>query len=286
MPPHDGFLALSPREVRVYDAAFARMFPTDASSAGAREIGAVHFLDQALAGAYYDHRDTYRQAALAFDAAAQARWGRPFADGTESAQDQLLGDLERGNVAGWTSPPQAPFFALMRQHLLEGLFSDPIYGGNIDKLGWKTLGHPGIWLENSAEEQLQETPVTKGGKIQSLADIGYALGKQKVHFEVPGYDPQRGAAPAAKHADVVLVGVGGVGGMIAPTSGEVFVCGEPLSRLRDHHRARARRRLVGFVFQELALLPGTTLRENVLLPLVPEGGPTPAQRAPLKLAKR
>jgi putative ABC transport system ATP-binding protein len=69
-----------------------------------------------------------------------------------------------------------------------------------------------------------------------------------------------------------------LGGMIAPTSGEVFVCGEPLSRLRDHHRARARRRLVGFVFQELALLPGTTLRENVLLPLVPEGGPTPAQR--------
>jgi len=73
--------------------------------------------------------------------------------------------------------------------------------------------------------------------------------------------------------------LGLLGGMIAPTSGEVFVCGEALSRLRDHHRARARRRLVGFVFQELALLPGTTLRENVLLPLVPEGGPTPAQRA-------
>lgn len=216
MPPHDGFLALSPREVRLFDAVFARMFPTDASSAGAREIGAIHFLDQSLAGAYYEHRESYRQAALALDAAATSRWGRSFADGTESQQDSLISDLQHGRIEGWASPPQMPFFAMMRQHLLEGLFSDPIYGGNIDKLGWKTIGHPGVWLENSAEEQLQETPVTKGGKIQSLADIGYALGKQKVALEVPGYDPQRGAAPAAKKADVVLVGVGGVGGVIAP----------------------------------------------------------------------
>lgn len=73
--------------------------------------------------------------------------------------------------------------------------------------------------------------------------------------------------------------LGLLGAMIAPTSGEVVVCGESLSRLRDHHRTRARRRLVGFVFQELALVPGMTLLENVLLPLAPDGGATPAQRA-------
>ena len=32
----------------------------------------------------------------------------------------------------------------------------------------------------------------------------------------PGSIPQRGAAPPAERADVVLVGVGGVGGFIAP----------------------------------------------------------------------
>ncbi len=73
--------------------------------------------------------------------------------------------------------------------------------------------------------------------------------------------------------------LGLLGAMVTPTRGEVIVCGEPLSRLRDHHRTRARRRLVGFVFQELALVPGMTLTENVLLPLVPEGGATNAQRA-------
>ena len=72
--------------------------------------------------------------------------------------------------------------------------------------------------------------------------------------------------------------LGLLGAMITPTSGETIVCGEPLSRLRDHHRTQARRRLVGFVFQELALVSGMTLMENVLLPLVPTGGATDAQR--------
>ena len=73
--------------------------------------------------------------------------------------------------------------------------------------------------------------------------------------------------------------LGLLGAMVTPTSGEVIVCGESLSRLRDHHRTRARRRLIGFVFQELALVPGMTLTANVLLPLVPDGGATFAQRA-------
>ncbi len=68
-------------------------------------------------------------------------------------------------------PDQGSFFELLRSHLQEGLFSDPAYGGNRDKLGWRFLGHPGVWLENSAEENLSPDPVTKGGRIQSLADV-------------------------------------------------------------------------------------------------------------------
>ena len=39
------------------------------------------------------------------------------------------------------------------------------------KLGWRVLGHPGIWLTNTAEENLAAEPVTKGGRIQELADV-------------------------------------------------------------------------------------------------------------------
>ncbi len=62
-----------------------------------------------------------------------------------------------------------------------------------------------------------------------------------------------------------------LGGMLLPTSGEVFLDGVAVSRLREPQRARLRRRQVGYLFQDLALIPGLTVLDNVLLPLVPDG---------------
>ncbi|MFO0642280.1 MAG: ABC transporter ATP-binding protein [Polyangiaceae bacterium] len=62
-----------------------------------------------------------------------------------------------------------------------------------------------------------------------------------------------------------------VGGMLSPTSGEVYLDGEATSRLREAHRADVRRKKVGFVFQDLQLLDAMTAIDNVLLPRVPEG---------------
>jgi putative ABC transport system ATP-binding protein len=61
------------------------------------------------------------------------------------------------------------------------------------------------------------------------------------------------------------------GGMLLPTSGEVSLRGEPISRMRDVHRTDLRRRHVGFVFQDVQLIEGMTALENVLLPSVPDG---------------
>lgn len=72
--------------------------------------------------------------------------------------------------------------------------------------------------------------------------------------------------------------LGLMGGMIAPTSGDVTIRGESIVHLRDAHRTTLRRERIGFVFQELALVPDMTLMENVLLPLVPTGGATPVER--------
>jgi putative ABC transport system ATP-binding protein len=66
-----------------------------------------------------------------------------------------------------------------------------------------------------------------------------------------------------------LLGV--LGGMLLPSSGEVRLEGEAVSRLRDEHRAEVRRRKVGYLFQDLALIPGMTVLENVALPLLPDG---------------
>lgn len=72
--------------------------------------------------------------------------------------------------------------------------------------------------------------------------------------------------------------LGLLAGMIAPTEGEVYLDGKPITHLRDHHRALVRRSLVGMVFQEFALVAGMTLEENVFLPLVPQGGPEEPER--------
>ncbi len=65
-----------------------------------------------------------------------------------------------------------------------------------------------------------------------------------------------------------------LGGMVPPTSGEVRVLGRSITHLRDRHRSELRRKDVGFVFQELALVPELSVEENVFLPLVPDGGPS------------
>lgn len=73
-----------------------------------------------------------------------------------------------------------------------------------------------------------------------------------------------------------LLGV--LGGLVTPSSGDARVRGESIVRMRDHHRTRLRREVVGFVFQELGLLSGMTVLDNVLLPLIPQGGPSRADR--------
>ncbi len=38
----------------------------------------------------------------------------------------------------------AAFFGALLDAAMEGFFSDPIYGGNRDKIGWKLVGFPGV----------------------------------------------------------------------------------------------------------------------------------------------
>jgi len=56
-----------------------------------------------------------------------------------------------------------------------------------------------------------------------------------------------------------------------PTSGEVLIAGQPVGKLSRNARARLRRRVIGYVFQDFNLLPGLTAGENVSLPLELDG---------------
>lgn len=54
-----------------------------------------------------------------------------------------------------------------------------------------------------------------------------------------------------------------LGGLSAPTSGEVWIDGESLQKMGDAERTEVRQRKVGFVFQKYNLLPTLTARDNI-----------------------
>jgi putative ABC transport system ATP-binding protein len=59
-----------------------------------------------------------------------------------------------------------------------------------------------------------------------------------------------------------------LGGLDAPTSGEVLLEGRPTSKLSDKELTLARRHKIGFVFQFFNLVPVLTVEENIALPAI------------------
>lgn len=134
-------------EARVVAAACERIFPRDANGPGAIDAGVSIYIDRQLAGPY--GRDKYRYVKGPFVTSVPEHGyqgkatprqiyregiralGR-FADLSVDAQDRALGQIEH-----------SPFFELLRRHTIEGMFCDPMHGGNTGLAGWKLIGYPG-----------------------------------------------------------------------------------------------------------------------------------------------
>lgn len=214
--------ALTAFESRVADALFERLFPADENGPGAGAIGVLDYVDRALAG--HDSRlvPLYQAVLAALDASATSTFGHGFADLPSDRQDALVQHLSEGRLDG---PPgaeeQRVAFAQLRAHLQEGLFADPAYGGNRDAAGWRLLGHPGVWLHNSAEENLCAEPVTKDGTVRTLADVADELPHDEAEERWTREAYGNALSPKSTDGvDVLLVGVGAMGGLVAQTFAE------------------------------------------------------------------
>jgi putative ABC transport system ATP-binding protein len=74
----------------------------------------------------------------------------------------------------------------------------------------------------------------------------------------------RGASGSGKSTILSLIAA-----LSKPTSGEVIVDGERISKLPDNFASEYRRHSIGFVFQKYNLIPSLSVKENIILPLVP-----------------
>lgn len=70
-----------------------------------------------------------------------------------------------------------------------------------------------------------------------------------------------------------------LGGMLAPSSGHVYLDARSIYRLSEADRAELRRARLGFVFQSFNLVPYLTALENVQLPLLLAGKGADEQQA-------
>jgi ABC-type lipoprotein export system ATPase subunit len=119
-----------------------------------------------------------------------------------------------------------------------------------------------------------------------------ALSAKDVHrtYKLGGHDVNvlRGVTLDVAHGErVFLCGASGagkttllytLGGLEKPTSGDVFINGQPLYAASGSRRAMLRNTALGFVFQNYHLLPELTALENVMLPSM-IGGKLAMERA-------
>jgi gluconate 2-dehydrogenase gamma chain len=103
----------------------ARILPAVDGRPGAREAGAVYFIDRALATFNSAQKTLYADGIGDLN----RRAGSNFATLTPSRQDELLREIE-----------QTPFFQTVRFDTLIGTFALPSWGGNRDFAGWRLLG--------------------------------------------------------------------------------------------------------------------------------------------------
>jgi gluconate 2-dehydrogenase gamma chain len=120
-----------------------RIWPAAPGKPGATEVGVLNYIDLALAGAYADEQDFYRRGLAQLDAYCRSAHGKPFVQLDAATQDDVIRAVETGKATGFVWPTAPAFFNTVRTHTMEGMFADPVYGGNKNFAGWRQVSFPG-----------------------------------------------------------------------------------------------------------------------------------------------
>jgi len=134
-------------QAKEIDAIIARIIPTD-DMPGAREAGAVYFIDRALTTFASDDQNAYREGLLQLQARIQEVFPgvQKFSAATPEQQDEILRSFDQNTQAGrrraFSAGAGQNFFETLRVHTIIAFLIDPDSdsGGNRDGVGWKVIG--------------------------------------------------------------------------------------------------------------------------------------------------
>ncbi|HZP94072.1 MAG TPA: gluconate 2-dehydrogenase subunit 3 family protein [Burkholderiales bacterium] len=148
------------QEASFVEAAVARLIPRDELGPGAQEAGVPTFIDRQLAGRWGAGERLYRSGPWRQGTAGQGyqlpftpaelfrnalrALDSGFAQMPVQKQDAYLDALHK-NKRDLNGVPSNVFFETLLALTIEGFFSDPVYGGNRDMVGWKLIGFPGAY---------------------------------------------------------------------------------------------------------------------------------------------
>lgn len=148
--------ALSAAQLKTLEAFMDRLVPKDENGPGAVECGAANYVDRALAGALAAEKEAFLEGLAGVDTFARSTHNAAFSELAPEIRDELLTAMDSGTATGFANA--RPFFNRVRRLTLEGMFSDPYYGGNKNFAGWDLIRYPGPRLAVAPEDQKMGTP--------------------------------------------------------------------------------------------------------------------------------
>ena len=165
--PNEALMFFTPDEFHATDAASERIFPKDDIGPGASDLNAAIYIDHQLAsqwgvnakdyrmGPWYKaeptqgdqirllRKDLFRLGLKRLDEYSNEKHDKNFADLEDKEQDKILETFENGDGGSISGTSSANFFKLLQQLTMEGVYADPMYGGNNEMAGWSMREYPG-----------------------------------------------------------------------------------------------------------------------------------------------
>jgi len=188
--PVETWLVLTADEAAFFSAVADTMIPADALSPSGTDCGIPVFIDRQLASAWgagasmyragpfhpglpeqgyqlpLTPRDYFAEGVQAANAWSRKAYGKVFDRLAPEQRAEALTAMEAGKAEFENFDARA-FFQRLLTIIMEGFFSDPIYGGNRGKASWRMLGFPGL-------------PATYSDKIEQYRNKRYVAEPQSI----------------------------------------------------------------------------------------------------------